>query len=91
MKAGAYFGKGLYKNYVDLAHHVRMGYFESTMNDMFVPYIKPQENGNRKDVKCISVTDIFGNGLAIKSYSGFETQISRYSYKELTEKKHPCD
>ena len=48
-----------YKRYM---HHYN---FPSYVPDMFVPYIKPQESGNRSGVRWAEITDDAGGGLRL--------------------------
>ena len=79
-----YYGKGPHENYIDLCHHVKVGYYKSTVTDEYVPYIKPQEHGNHTNVKYLLVCDDDGLGLEFSSKVPFECNASHYTSEELT-------
>ena len=86
-KNTAYFGKGPHENYVDECKSSYMGYFETPVEDYYVPYIKPQEHGNRTNVHYAAVYDILGRGLLFEGSDTFEFAASNYSIDELCEKQ----
>ena len=47
----------------DMAEHATMGIYSSTADKMYTGYIKPQDNGNRSEVRWAKVTNDEGNGL----------------------------
>ena len=58
---------------------------------MYVPYIMPQENGNRTGVEFFAVRDSEGNGLLVASSSPVEFSLLPYSVADLWEARHTCD
>lgn len=88
MKLIEYYGMGPYENYRDLCHHVKMGYYRSTVEKEYVPYIKPQEHGNHINVKTLAVTNEQGIGLQFDSMDSFESNVSQYTSKQLGEANH---
>ena len=42
-----------------------VGLWSSTVNEQFVPYVRPQENGNKEDVRWLELTDAAGHGLGV--------------------------
>lgn len=47
----SYFGRGPFENYSDRNRAADIGFYTTTVDDMFVDYIRPNDNGNRTDVK----------------------------------------
>ncbi len=84
-----YYGMGPYENYQDMCHHTRVGYYESTVTEQYYPYVKPQEHGNHTRVKYLTVTDpAKKEGLRFWTEGEMECNVSHYTSRELTEKKH---
>ena len=83
-----YFGLGPHENYVDSCHHVRMGYYKSTVSDQYVPYVRPQEHGNHTRVKAAACHNRHGYGIAVKSGGEFEFNASHYTADDLHGAKH---
>ena len=52
-----WFGRGPFENYWDRKTAAFVGVYESTVSDMYVPYVRPQENGNRCDTRWAKLTN----------------------------------
>lgn len=78
-----YFGYGPWESYIDMHHGSKMGMYESTAQDEYVNYIKPQEHGNHYNTKYLKL-----GGFEIIPKTGMNINISEYNAKELTQKAH---
>ena len=61
-----YYGKGPFENYIDRNTASKIGLYEAKVADFYVPYIRPQENGNKTDVRWLTLTNEKGAGIKIK-------------------------
>jgi beta-galactosidase len=61
-----YYGRGPVENYVDRCAGAMLGIYESKVKDQYVPYLRPQENGNKTDVRWLTLTDDSGFGLKVE-------------------------
>jgi beta-galactosidase len=68
-----WFGLGPHECYVDRQASAYLGRFSSTVSDLHVPYVYPQENGSRLDPRYVclhdndsSVTESTASGLLIR-------------------------
>ncbi|MCR4925048.1 MAG: DUF4981 domain-containing protein [Clostridiales bacterium] len=77
-----YCARGPFENYSDRRSNAYIGVYESDIDNMFVPYLKPQENGNRTDLKYAVFSNERGK-LKLSACSPLEMNISRYSIDEL--------
>ncbi len=70
-----YYGNGPHENYTDRQSGARVGIYHTTAEDMYFPYVRPQENGHRTFTRWVSVTDKRDRGLLIVADStiGFNT------------------
>lgn len=59
-------GRGPWENYADRCQSAEMGVWASTVDDQYVPYVRPQENGNKEDVRWLTLTDAHGRGLFVQ-------------------------
>jgi beta-galactosidase len=50
-----YLGNGPEENYIDRSNGVKLGLYNTTVNDMWVDYLKPQECGNRTGVRYATI------------------------------------
>jgi hypothetical protein len=62
--------------------------YRGTVADQHVPYIRPQENGNKSDVRWATVTDARGAGLAIFGMPMLNVNVQRYRDEDLAAAKH---
>jgi beta-galactosidase len=58
----AWYGRGPLETYVDRQFE-RVGLYSSTVRDQWVEYSRPQENGNKTDVRWVELTGAGGIGL----------------------------
>ena len=83
-----YFGRGPQENYSDRSDGIFLGRWTSTIADMMTQYVYPQENGNRTDVRWISMTDVKGRGLTVKGEQPLSVSVWNTTQAELQESKH---
>jgi len=62
-----YYGRGPYENYEDRNYASHLGVYEAQVSDFLVPYIRPQENGNRTDTRYLNLTNKNGKGIVLTS------------------------
>jgi hypothetical protein len=86
-----YFGNGPFENYNDRSAAAMMGLYNTTPQEMYVPYIMPQENGNRTAVEFLSFRNKEGNGLLIATPGEVNFSALPYSVLDLWESNHTCD
>lgn len=58
-----YYGRGPWENYIDRKTGSFTGVYETTVTDMYVDYVRPQDNGCRCDVRWMELTDKDGKGV----------------------------
>ncbi|XID93141.1 glycoside hydrolase family 2 TIM barrel-domain containing protein [Paenibacillaceae bacterium WGS1546] len=85
-----WFGRGPHECYADRKDSGKLGLYGGSVQEQFVPYIKPQENGNKADVRWASVTNASGLGLRFASAVGrhFNFSAHHYSTGDLTRTSH---
>lgn len=71
-----YFGRGPWENYSDRNASTFVDRFKTSVADMYVPYIRPQENGHRTDVRWLSFSRSDGSGLLVIADSLIEFNAS---------------
>ncbi|MCC7447243.1 MAG: DUF4981 domain-containing protein [Anaerolineae bacterium] len=87
----AWFGRGLLDNYVDRKAAAIVGVYESTVTDQYVPYIMPQEHGNKTDARWLTLTDAQGHGLKAVGQPTLEFSASHFTANDLFNAKHTID
>lgn len=80
-----YYGRGPVENYSDRNHSTFIGRYKQTVDEQFYSYIRPQENGNKTDLRWWRVTDKAGRGLQVKAILPFSASALHYSQESLDE------
>ena len=83
-----YFGRGPQENYSDRSDGIFLGRWTSTVAGMMTQYVYPQENGNRTDVRWISMTDAKGRGLTVKGDHPLSVSVWNTTQEELNDSAH---
>jgi len=86
----SWYGKGPHENYWDRAKGAKIGLYSGKVADQFVPYLKPQECGNKTEVRWASITDRNGTGIFITAVADMELNVLPYTPYELEAYSHPC-
>lgn len=60
-----WYGRGPHENYEDRKTSALVGRYEAKVADLYFPYIRPQENGNRTDIRWVQFVDAVGKGIEI--------------------------
>ena len=66
-----WFGRGPFENYQDRKDAAHVGLYKSTVAKQYVPYIRPQENGYKTDVRWLELTDADGHGFLFQGKQQF--------------------
>ncbi|MBB6635591.1 glycoside hydrolase family 2 TIM barrel-domain containing protein [Cohnella thailandensis] len=83
-----WYGRGPHESYRDRHTGARLGLFEGTVAGQVVPYLRPQEHGNKTDVRFAEVRNEAGVGLAFVGEPAFEWSALPYSPFELENATH---
>jgi beta-galactosidase len=91
-----WYGRGPQENYPDRKSGYKTGIYKSTVNDMFEPYLIPQDYGLRCDNRWVRMTDDKGTGLEFKGDKLFNFSAHPYTSENLTKalytyQLHPFD
>ncbi len=78
-----YYGRGPGENYSDRNHSEFIGLYRQKVADQFYPYIRPQENGNKTDIRWWKQLNISGNGLKFISEAPFSASALNYTIESL--------
>ena len=60
-----FYGRGPWENYCDRKDGAQFAIYSCTVDDMYVPYVRPQENGHRVDTRWLEIKNAKGRGLVI--------------------------
>lgn len=83
-----WYGKGPHESYWDRNKGAKIGLYKGKVSEQFVPYLRPQECGNKTDVKWATLVSDEGIGLIIKGSPAIELNALPYTPFELEENDH---
>ena len=89
LKNYTYYGRGPQNNYNDRMNGAFVQVYNSTVQDQFVHFPKPQSMGNREDVRWCALTDEAGNGAQFISTTTFSASALPWSAMQMVEAPHP--
>lgn len=75
----AWYGRGPHENYIDRKHDTFMGVWKGKVEDQAFSYYRPQETGNKTDVRWLTLTN--GQNKGIRVEGGQPLSVSATNYK----------
>ena len=82
-------GRGPWENYADRKESADVGVWKSTVSGQCVPYVRPQENGNKEDVRWVELTDANRNGLRVQAEENlFSFSALHFTANDLASARH---
>lgn len=78
-----YYGRGPGENYADRNNAARIGKYAQCVDEQFYSYIRPQETGNKTDIRWWKQTDKGGKGLLFVAEAPFLASALHYSIESL--------
>jgi len=79
-----FYGKGPFEAYSDRQHAAKVGVFKQTIKEQYFPYIRPQETGNKLDVRWANLTKEDGSGIQFLSEKPFHFSALNYTEDDLS-------
>ncbi len=86
-----WYGRGPHETYTDRQEGALVGVYASTVEEQFVPYVVPEENGNKTEVRWLSLTAPDGAGLLAVGSPWFEFSALHYTTQDLDHSRHPYE
>jgi hypothetical protein len=85
-----WYGRGPHESYADRKSGARVGRYRGTVAEQHTPYTWPQENGNKTDVRWLTLTDESGLGLLV-SGDRLNASVHGHTLENLTAAEHTYD
>ena len=82
-----WFGRGPGEAYPDSRLAARVGRFSASVAELQTPYLMPQENGSRTEVRWATL----GGRLRIEGRPHFELTVRPWTSEALAAARHPTD
>ena len=73
-----FYGRGPEENYIDRNWGTTLGIYHSTVKRQYHPYIRPQETGNKTDVRWLTLTNLNGIGIRIEGLQPLSISALNY-------------
>ena len=86
-----WYGRGPHENYVDRKESAPVGRYRGTVQEQYVPYVRPQEFGAKSDCRWAALTDRRGIGLLASGQPLLIVTAHHYSPENLTAARHTFD
>lgn len=83
-----WYGRGPSDNYIDRKTGYEVATYKSTAREMMHMYVKPQETGNRTDVRWFSVTNDTGKGLKVSGCPTIDFSAIPMTQEKLMKSTH---
>lgn len=84
----SWYGKGPFESYWDRQGGALVGLYEGAVAEQMVPYLRPQECGNKTEIRSAAVADGKGAGLRISGAPLLELSVLPYTPFELEDCTH---
>ncbi|WP_207218914.1 glycoside hydrolase family 2 TIM barrel-domain containing protein [Pengzhenrongella frigida] len=80
-----WYGRGPGESMLDRKTSTDVGLYSGAVSDQVTRYLRPQESGNKTDVRWATLTDEAGNGLLVSSGTPLEVNASHYAPEDLSQ------
>jgi beta-galactosidase/evolved beta-galactosidase subunit alpha len=87
----SWFGRGPGESYPDSKQANRVGLWTARLDDLYTPYVFPQENGNRSDVRWVTLSDARGMGFMAAGVPTLNFSAHRFSTMDFEAARHTFD
>lgn len=86
-----WFGRGPGESYPDSKQAGRFGLWKMSVDELYTPYVFPQENGNRSDVSWVRLMNTRGSGLMACGEPTINFSAHRYTADNFEKARHTCE
>ncbi|MBN2137078.1 MAG: DUF4981 domain-containing protein [Sedimentisphaerales bacterium] len=87
----SWFGRGPHESYWDRKTSAAVGLYSGPVTEQVHLYVRPQETGNKSDVRWVSLTNGFGVGLLAVGAPLIDVSAWPWTMEELENAKHISD
>ena len=79
----SWYGRGPQESYADRQTGAAIGLYRSTLQAQAHPYVRPQETGNKTDVRWLSLSDRDGKGVQVSAARPLSMNALAFPYEDL--------
>ena len=80
-----YYGRGPVENYIDRKSNADLGIYRQSVAEQFYPYIRPQENGTKSDLRWWKTLNAGSRGIQVVAAQPFSASALHYTIESLDE------
>ena len=91
LKYAAWYGRGPHESYCDRKTGQKLAAYECPVEELEHRYMRPQENGNRTDVRKLTLTKEDGTGVAFEAETDFGFSAMAYCHEALDRARHQSE
>lgn len=85
-------GRGPQDNYPDRKTSAAVGLWKGSVADQYVHYPRPQDSGNKEEVRRLMLTDRHGKGIRVDAVEDvFSASALHYTAQDLYKEMHDCN
>jgi beta-galactosidase len=84
----AWYGRGPHEAHWDRKAGAKIGLYQLTVSELHHPYVFPQLNGNRSDVRWVELTNSTGAGLRFTADTILQFTAHDYTDQDLEDARH---
>lgn len=74
----SWYGRGPFETYPDRKTGAKIGFYTLSVDSFYVPYVQPEEYGNRTDVRFLELLNDEGKNFSITSDEKFNFSVTPY-------------
>ena len=82
-KKFTYYGRGPWENYADRCESSFLGRYEQSTDEQLFHYVRPQESGNKSDVRWLELMGSEGRGIRIEGLQPLNVSAMPYRADDL--------
>ena len=87
----SWYGRGPGECYSDSCQAGAIGVYHASVDELYTPYVRPQENGNRMDIRWVALTDENGRGWIVECPEPLNFSVHRFTPEDFAAARHTCD
>jgi beta-galactosidase len=84
-----WYGRGPFETYPDRKTGAKIGVWYGPVTDQYMPYLIPQENGNKTDVRWVTLQNTKGTGIKISAPTPFNFSALNVQSDNLSRALYP--
>jgi len=87
----AWYGRGPHETYWDRQTGGEIAIYESTVDELVFPYVRPQDTGNRCDVRWMTLVNQEGVGVRITGNAPLSASVWPFTIADVEAAMHPYE